>query len=38
MGVCLWHVETILHDRFFLIDFAFVCSEEGDTQKNLPSI
>jgi len=28
MGVCLRNVETILRNRFFLIDFAFVCSEE----------
>jgi len=28
MGVCLWHVEMILCDRFFLIDFAVVCREE----------
>jgi len=28
MGVCLRHVEMILHDRFFLTDFAFACSEE----------
>jgi len=28
MGVCLRHVKTILRDRFFLTDFAFVCSEE----------
>ena len=25
MGICLRHVETIVRDRFFLIDFAFVC-------------
>jgi len=28
MGVYLRHVETILCDRFFLIDFVFVYSEE----------
>jgi len=37
MGVCLRHVETILCDRFFLIDFAFVCSEERWYTNNLPS-
>ena len=26
-GVCLRHVETILRDRFFLINFAFVCMQ-----------
>ena len=28
MDVCLWHIEKIVRDRLFLIDFAFVCSEE----------
>jgi len=28
MGVYLGHVKMILRDQFFLIDFAFVCSEE----------
>jgi len=28
MDVCLRSVETIFRDQFFLIDFAFVCSEE----------
>jgi len=38
MGVCLRHVETILYDWFFLIDFAFVCSEDtkGLTQYLIP--
>jgi len=28
MGACLRHIETILCDRYFLNNFAFVCSEE----------
>ena len=28
MGICLCHVETIVHDRSFFTNFAFTCSEE----------
>jgi len=35
MGVCLWHVETILRNQFFLIDFSFICSEEPCVQIDL---
>ena len=37
MGVCLRHVEIILRDWFFPIDFALVCSEEKwYTEKTCP--
>ena len=32
----LWHNEMIIRDRFFLIDFAFVCSQKSDTQITYP--
>jgi len=40
MGVCLHHVEMILRDRFFFMNFAFnyKCSEEDEQEKNLPVI
>ena len=28
MGVCLYHVEAVIGDRFFFADFISVCSEE----------
>ena len=35
MSVYLRHVETIVRDGFFFMDFAFVCSEEGRVNKKL---
>ena len=28
MDICLRHVETIVHDRFFFTDLVSVCNEE----------
>ena len=28
MGVCLCHIETIVHNRSFFTKFAFACNEE----------
>ena len=33
MSVCLRHVEAIVRDRFFFMNFAFVCSEEGRVKE-----
>ena len=35
MSVCLRHVEAIVLDRFFFMNFAFVCSEEGQVKEKL---
>jgi len=29
MGACLRHIETIVRDQFFFMNFAIECSEEG---------
>ena len=33
MSVCLSHVEAIVRDRLFFMNFAFVCSEEGRVKE-----
>ena len=33
MSVCLRHVEAIVRDRFFFMNFVFVCSEEGRVKE-----
>ena len=35
MGACLRHVETIVRDRFFFMNFAFKCSQEGRVKEKL---
>ena len=37
MAFCLCHVKVFVRDGPFFTDFVFVCSEENDTRKNLPS-
>ena len=34
MSACLRHVETIVRDLFFFINFTFKCSEEGPVKEN----
>ena len=38
MGFCLCHVKMIICNQSFFTDFAFVCSEKGDTRKMYPVI
>jgi len=35
MGVCLRHVEMIVRDQYFFMNFAFKCSEEGRVREKL---
>ena len=35
MGICLRHVEAVVHDQFFFTDFASVCNEERWKEKKL---
>ena len=38
MSTCLRHVEVIIHDQFFFMNFAFVCNEEGASKGTTYSV
>jgi len=39
MGACLHHVETMVRDQFFFMDFTSKCNEKGwEQKKNYPAI
>ena len=35
MGACLHHIEVIIHNQFFFMNFAFVCSKEEQVKEKL---
>ena len=35
MNICLHHVEVFVRNRFFFVNFAFVCSKKVDKRTNL---